>query len=121
MYINPNFNFPQQNYYRTNQYPRSIIYPRFNTPIKTKPIINLSKILDTTQRGINTINQIVPLYKQVTPIIKQVSTFTKSIGNMFFLRNQNNNNVERQYEDNNSSNNAQDYRKNENNSNPFFK
>lgn len=118
MYFNPNPNLRNTYYFRNQEFPRSIIYPRFNSPIRKQPIINLSKILDTTQRGINTINQIVPIYKQVTPIIKQMSNFTKSFSSFIFKRNNintNNNQV------NPSSKIQEDYRSTSNPSTPFFK
>lgn len=116
MYFNP---YEQAYISQNGFYPRSIIYPRFNTPIRKVPSINLSKILETTQRGINTINQIVPIYKQVTPIVKQVGSFTKSISSFFsngFQRQTNN--------PNNNSNTTfikEEYRQNSNPNNPFFK
>ena len=79
--------FFYQNNFTSRNFPNSIIYPRFNKMINRTSSINLPKIIDTTQRGINTINQIVPLYKQITPIIKQVTSFTKSINSFIFKRN----------------------------------
>lgn len=107
-----------------NPYPRSIIYPRFNVPIRKASTINLSKILETTQRGINTINQIVPIYKQVTPIVKQVSNFTKSftsfISNGFrTTSNSNKSNIDQDIKTSSYQN--SEYRNNSSPNNPFFK
>ena len=77
-FINPEISRPM---YR---YPNSIIYPRFNSSIKKVSSLNLAKFLETTQRGINTINQIVPIYKQISPVIKKVSSFTKSFSGFLF-------------------------------------
>ncbi len=109
-YNNFNFNRP---------YPKTIIYPRFNKQVNRNPSFNLSKIIDTTQRGINTINQIVPLYKQVSPIIKQVSTFTKSISAFLFrknnVRNDKINNTK-----NSVDNSTDNYRMQNDENKPFF-
>ena len=118
MYFNPNPNFNRGYYSLNRDYPRSIIYPRFNTRIKTPSVINLTKILDTTQKGINTINQIVPIYKQVTPIFKQVANFSKSINSFLFRKP---NNIRSNAQENNDSIKKEDYRKVDNSSNPFFK
>ena len=118
MYFNPNPSFNRSYYSINRDYPRSIIYPRFNTRVRTPSVINLSKILDTTQRGINTINQIVPIYKQVTPIFKQVANFSKSV-NSFLFRKQNN--IKNPTQEINDTLKKEDYRKVDNSSNPFFK
>ena len=116
------FNYdPRFNPYFINQnrtYPRSIIYPRFNTRIKKTSVLNLSKIIDTTQRGINTINQIVPIYKQVTPIFKQVASFSKSINSFLFRKPNNirNDQVEEVIKSKQAS-----YRNEESPNSPFFK
>lgn len=121
-----------QNIYPTREsmnyfpnYPRSILYPRFTNQIRKSNIINLSKILETTQKGINTINQIVPIYKQVTPIVKQFGNFTKSISSFINngFRNSSSNSSLKENNINpttlNQSN--DDYRNNSNPGTPYFK
>ena len=100
-------------------FPNTIIYPRFNKIVSRNPSLNITKILDTTQRGINTINQIVPLYKQVTPIIKQVANFTKSINSYLFKRGSKieNNNIKNTTS---NSDNQSSYRTQDNENTPFF-
>ena len=111
----------RNDFYFNSPYPRTIKYPRFNEQIRKPSIINLSKIIETTQVGINTINQIIPIYKQATPIIKQISNFTKSMSN-FFIRNKP---VQQRNEDfkqaTNSNKTSNDYRSSSHENNPFFK
>lgn len=118
-YYNNPFTFGEQTPYR--EFPKTIIYPRFNREINKRTTLNLSKILDTTQRGINTINQIVPLYKQVTPIIKQVSSFTKSINSFLFRKRTNSrNNVEENNINESIKNDNFSYREQNYENTPFF-
>ena len=120
MYYYENSFFPRNTPF-SQGYPRTLIYPRFNKLSQRNPTINLSKIIDTTQRGINTINQIVPLYKQVTPIINQATKFTKSISSFLFNRNQKRNQNNDINKETNRNNNQEDYRVQDNENNPFFK
>ncbi len=45
--------------------------------------LDLNKIITSTQKGINTINQIIPIYQQVKPIVENTKDFTKVIKRAF--------------------------------------
>lgn len=77
----------------------------------------LEKILSRTQRSINTINQIIPLYKQVKPIYNQGKNMVKSVAsfiNKSFGQNASINNKA-------TSQTSQFNRYTNSESNPFFK
>ena len=111
-FVNPEM---RNQFYR---YPNSVIYPRFNSSIRKVSSFNIGKILETTQRGINTINQIVPIYKQVTPVIKKVSSFTKSFSS-FLFRNKEVSSKDEPKET--PINKTESYRNNHSPENPYFK
>ena len=118
MYYNPNQFVNHDMSHSFYRYPNSVIYPRFNTSIRKVSTLNLGKILETTQRGINTINQIVPIYKQISPVIKKVSAFTKSFSGLLF-RKSNNQIFNTQVEKTTNTNDS--YRTNTTPNNPYFK
>lgn len=103
---------------------RGIRYPRLTSQIVKPTSINLTKILDTTQKGINTVNQIIPIYKQVKPVFSQVSTYTKKISsfiNKNFMRGPINQNHEEL--NNKTTKNSQNtiHKNNTQASSPFYK
>lgn len=69
------------NYY--NPYLYSMPYNSFNTMPKQSLFrnifknINISSILNTTQKTLNVVNQTIPLIKQTGPIIKNAKTMFK--------------------------------------------
>lgn len=58
-------------------------------------IPRISKIIETTQRGINTYNQIIPIYKEVKPIVSKIGETGKKVYS-FFNKNMNRNAYQKQ-------------------------
>ena len=69
-YIN---NIPKAFYSFQNQASRNIVSSSFN----------FNTLLNTAQKGINTINQIIPMYKQIKPIYQQAKSSFNSIKKYF--------------------------------------
>ena len=97
-----------------------MIYPRYNRSFLSNiekysapKQINLSKILNSTQRGINTINQIIPIYKQVKPIYAQFISWSSSI--LGFIGGESVKNTQNKYQNKSFST-----RTNQTDSSPFF-
>ena len=112
-YIN---NIPRAFYSFQNQASRNIVSSSFN----------FNTLLNTAQKGINTINQIIPMYKQIKPIYQQAKSSFNSIKKylnfpIFNQRNANRNNTST-YSFNQNNTNAQSNINFENNgpSSPFF-
>jgi hypothetical protein len=67
---NPYIESIPSSFYNIN---RQLIRPSFSNGF------NFNYLLTTAQKGINTINQIIPLYKQVKPIYQQAKTSFNTI------------------------------------------
>lgn len=69
---------PNMFYYSQNPYYRNIpnsfysFYPRMARNVRGS--FNFNSMLQSAQKGINTINQIIPLYKQIKPIYQQAKS-----------------------------------------------
>ena len=57
-------------------------YPRINRGLISSGL-NFQSMIQTAQKGINTINQIIPLYKQVKPIYSQAKNSFNSLKKYF--------------------------------------
>ncbi|MGN1294767.1 MAG: hypothetical protein ACI4U5_00020 [Bacilli bacterium] len=84
-------------------------------PVRTNGF-TIEKILSRTQRSINTINQIIPLYKQVKPIYNQGKNMVKSFAS--FINKSFGQPINRNSE--NKTNTTSFNRYNNGASNPFF-
>lgn len=93
-----------------------------NIPIRST--FNFNTFLESAQKGINTINQIIPLYKQIKPIYseaknslqsvtKYLKNFQKKIPNM-------NRNANNSYTSTNTNSNFNTFHSNNGPSTPFF-
>lgn len=80
---------------------------------------NFNSLLNTAQKGINTINQIIPLYKQVKPIYQQAKTSLSSF-QKYFKKNVPNRNTTTFYSTFKPSSNT-NYYQNKGPSTPYFK
>lgn len=97
---NPYINsIPRAFYSFQNQTSRNIVSSSFN----------FNSLLNTAQKGINTINQIIPMYKQIKPIYQQAKTSFNSIKKYinFPIFNQQNPNTNRTYSYSNTETNNQ--------------
>ena len=109
-------NIPKAFYSFQNQTSRNIVSSSFN----------FNTLLNTAQKGINTINQIIPMYKQIKPIYQQAKSSFNSIRKYlnFPIFNQRNTNINSSstYTFNQNNTNTQSNINFENNgpSSPFF-
>lgn len=84
-------NFPQSFYSFSNQF--------IKNPVRNG--LNFNSLITSAQKGINTINQIIPLYKQIKPIYSQAKNSFASLKK--YIRFPSNNNINRNSKTNYSS------------------
>lgn len=82
--FNPYYRGPLYSNNNINPLLRRNVISRSSTRNITQSFIpRISKIIETTQRGINTYNQIVPIYKEVKPIISKIGETGKKFYSFF--------------------------------------
>ena len=116
---------PYQNYYRS---PISIPNKRtFVNPIIGKKTFNLRDMITQTEKGIDTISSVIPLYQKVKPVIDQGKNMLTSFTS--FLNKKQTNKLEKVEVEivdkpktfkENEENMEFDYRQNSTSSKPFF-
>lgn len=76
--FNPYYEYPLMRNQMLNPLMRRYINPTRNIA-NSSMLPKITKIIETTQKGINTYNQIAPIYKEIKPIVTKISSTTKSI------------------------------------------
>jgi len=52
-------------------------------PLSGKKTFNMSRMIQSTEKGIDTISSLIPLYNKIKPVINQGKTMLSSVNNFF--------------------------------------
>lgn len=115
-------------YYPFNPYQRGLPNLFYSSVSKASrnitPTFNLSSFITKAQRGINTVNQIIPLYKQVKPMYSQAKNSYEGIKKFFnngIFNKKSNNSIQQNLNNENTINKNENFYQNNGPSSPFFK